>query len=362
MEAPVICSTIAGIGFVTLNRPAALNALSLEMIRIMNDALRRWRDDDQVVAILFRSSSPRALSAGGDIRFFHQIANGGPSGGSALLEDFFSEEYQLNHLIHTYSKPSFALMDGIVMGGGMGISQGTSMRVVTERTRMGMPEVSIGLFPDVGGGYFLSRAQGRAGFELALTGRIINASDALTAGLADVAVPSDALAGIEDVIRAAKPGRQVEALSGYLREQALSFQHEDGVLKKEADAIKRHFSHADVPSILASLRSDPGDYAAEALSLIAQRSPLMLCVTLEQLRRAADQDIAECLRMERTIMRRSFEGTEILEGIRARVIDKDNAPRWLHDSVEQVRTEEIERFFTPAWPTYAHPLRDLGSN
>ncbi|MDO8299894.1 enoyl-CoA hydratase/isomerase family protein [Lacisediminimonas sp.] len=361
MESPVLCSTVAGFGILTLNRPEALNALSLEMIRIMNEALRAWRHDDSIVAVLFRSSSERAFCAGGDIRFFHRVATatGGPAAGSALLEDFFTEEYQLNHLIHTYPKPSFALMDGIVMGGGMGISQGATMRVATERTRMGMPEVSIGLFPDVGGGYFLSRARGRSGFDLALTGRIIHAADALFAGLADVAVPSGALAGIDAVLEGAAPGTQVAALTDYLRGQALSLEAEDGALKKNHEAVDRHFSHADVMATLASLHADSSEYAVEALKLMSQRSPVMLCVTLEQLRRAQTQTIAECLRMERTIMRRCFEGTEILEGIRSRVIDKDNAPRWQHPGVEQVQAEEVECYFAPAWPAYAHPLRDL---
>ncbi len=361
MEPPVLCSTVAGVGVITLNRPEALNALSLEMIRIMNEALRIWRQDDNIVAVLFRSSSERAFCAGGDIRFFHRIATGGPSAGSALLEDFFTEEYQLNHLIHTYPKPSFALMDGIVMGGGMGISQGASLRVVTERTRMGMPEVSIGLFPDVGGGYFLSRATGCTGVDLALTGRIVHAADALFAGLADLAVPSSALPGIDAILAGAAPGTQVEVLTGYLRAQAMSLEHEEGVLKKNQAAIERHFSHADVTATLDSLRADDGEYAEEALALMSQRSPMMLCVTLEQLRRAKTQSIADCLRMERTIMRRCFEGTEILEGIRSRVIDKDNAPRWLHQDVEQVSAEEVDRHFAPAWPAYAHPLRDLDS-
>lgn len=359
MESPVICSTVAGFGVLTLNRPEALNALSLEMIRIMNEALRAWQHDDNIVAVLFRSSSERAFCAGGDIRFFHRIATGGPSAGSALLEDFFTEEYQLNHLIHTYPKPSFALMDGIVMGGGMGISQGTSMRVVTERTRMGMPEVSIGLFPDVGGGYFLSRAKDCTGVDLALTGRIIHAADALFSGLADLAVPSKALAGIDAVLEGAAAGQQVSALTDYLRGQALALEHEDGVLKKNHDAVARHFSQADVAGTLASLRADSSEYAAEALNLMSQRSPMMLCVTLEQLQRAKTQTIADCLRMERTIMRRCFEGTEILEGIRSRVIDKDNAPRWQHQDVEHVPAAEVERYFSPAWPSYAHPLRDL---
>ncbi|WP_151449196.1 enoyl-CoA hydratase/isomerase family protein [Lacisediminimonas profundi] len=359
MNPHVISSTTGGVGILTLNRPEALNALSLDMIRAITQALRNWRDDDSIDLVLLRSSSERAFCAGGDIRFFHRVASGGPRDGSALLEDFFTEEYWLNHLIHTYPKPTVALMDGIVMGGGMGISQGASMRIVTERTRMGMPEVSIGLFPDVGGGYFLSRAARRTGHDLALTGRVIDAADALYAGLADRAVRSTALAGIVDVLARAKPGKRLDALAQHLDQPDAKIECATGVFGNNIDALEHHFSHDDLPSILASLRADDGDYARTAIELMAQRSPLMMCVTLEQLRRAQDMSVAQCLRMERTMIRRSFEGTEVLEGIRSRVIDKDHAPRWQHDSAAGVQPEAIARYFVPAWPDYAHPLREL---
>ncbi|MDB5798452.1 MAG: 3-hydroxyisobutyryl-CoA hydrolase [Paucimonas sp.] len=359
MLAHVHCSVQNGLGIITLNRPEALNALSLDMIRALAQALLAWRDDAAIDTVLLRSSSERAFCAGGDIRFFHTVASGGPRAGSALLEDFFSEEYFLNHLIHHYPKPTIALMDGVVMGGGMGISQGMALRIVSERTRMGMPEVSIGLFPDVGGGYFLSRANGCTGIDLALTGRIIHAADALHAGLADLAVDSAALRDIDGLLASATPGKRLAALTAQLAPHALSFTAGEGVYAANAASVQKHFSAADLPAIRDSLREDDSAYAREALELMAQRSPLMSCVTLEQLHRARQQTVAQCLRMERGMMRRSFENGEVLEGIRARVIDRDHAPRWQHASIEQVQAGEVARFFDSPWPAHAHPLRDL---
>src|SRR5688572_20679916 len=189
----ILTETRAGVGLITLNRPKALNALTLDMIRDLTATLLAWRDDPSIEAVAIRGQGKEgsfgAFCAGGDIRFFHQAA----LAGDPRLEDFFSEEYALNHLIHQYPKPYLAFLDGIVMGGGMGISQGAQLRVVTERTKMAMPETNIGLFPDVGGGYFLSRCPGRLGEYLALTGHMITGSDALTAGLADVFVASSDL-------------------------------------------------------------------------------------------------------------------------------------------------------------------------
>jgi enoyl-CoA hydratase/carnithine racemase len=200
-------------GVITLDRPKALNSLSLDMVRDLTAILLQWKDDAGIDAVVITSTSEKALCAGGDIRFFHEMGHVGPMGGSALLEDFFTEEYALNHLIHFYPKPYVALMDGVVMGGGMGIAQGgpdCGLRIVTDRTRMAMPEVNIGLFPDVGGSHFLSHAPGQLGQYLGLTGLTIGAADALYVGLADVFVPGDQLAGLHALIETT-PGAQLPA-------------------------------------------------------------------------------------------------------------------------------------------------------
>ena len=353
------------IGFITLDRAKALNALSLDMIRTVTQLLQDWQHSNEVVAVVMRASSERAFCAGGDIRFFYQVGTAGPTGGSALLEDFFTEEYALNHLIHHYSKPYIAFMDGIVMGGGMGVSQGgpqSRLRIVTENTRMAMPEVHIGLFPDVGGSYFLSRTPGRLGDWLALTGETIAAADGLYADLADVAFPSSSLRELLSALenQPLASGAEVMALiHAFAAPYAAEFEPGSSMLAINREAIDRHFAQDRMPAIVASLESDDSEFAQKTLAAFRRGSPLLLCVTLEQLRRGAAMTVADCLRMERTMVRHSFEGREVLEGIRARVIEKDNAPQWSPATLDEVSAEEVAHFFSPAWPSYAHPLRAL---
>ena len=353
------------IGFITLDRTKALNALSLDMIRALTQLLCDWQHDDGVVAVTIRASTERAFCTGGDIRFFYQVGTAGPAGGSALLEDFFTEEYALNHLIHHYPKPYIAFMDGIVMGGGMGVSQGgpqNRLRIVTEKTAMAMPEVHIGLFPDVGGSYFLSRSPGKLGDWLALTGQTIGAADALHAGLADVALPSSTLPELLSTLetRSLASGADVMALiQAYAAPYAAEFNAGNSMLAINREAIEHHFSHDRMTAIVASLENDDTEFAQKTMASLRLGSPLLLCVTLEQLRRGAAMTVAECLRMERTMVRHSFEGSEVLEGIRARVIEKDNAPQWSPATLDEVTDEQVEQFFSPVWPAYAHPLRDL---
>jgi enoyl-CoA hydratase len=350
------------LGVITLHRAAALNALSLGMIRELTRLLLAWEQDDRIDAVLVhgatRPGKAPAFCAGGDIRFFHQAA----LSGDPRLEDFFTEEYALNHLIHGYAKPYIAWMDGICMGGGMGISQGASHRVVTEHSKLAMPETHIGLFPDVGGGWFLSRCPGRLGEYLALTGHVMNAADAQAAGLADIELPSaarptviEALAGrswltmqsIADVLRAhAAPAGDAAPLSGHRA------------------AIDRHFAAADLPGVLASLRADGSTWAEATLQALAKRSPLMMAVTLEQIRRARHMSLAEDLRMERDLVRHCFHlrpgtASETVEGIRALAVDKDHSPRWNPTRPEDVTTEMVADFFVSPWPARAHPLAAL---
>ncbi|WP_317205327.1 enoyl-CoA hydratase/isomerase family protein [Janthinobacterium sp.] len=347
-------------GRILLDRPRALNSLSLAMVRDLAAALLAWRDDAGVDAVVIHSSSEKAFCAGGDIRFFYDAGRATPLAGSALLEDFFSEEYALNHLIHFYPKPYVALLDGVVMGGGMGVAQAgpdSRVRVVTERTKMAMPEVNIGLFPDVGGSYFLSRAPGRLGQYLGLTGLTIGAADALHAGLADHFVPQAQMAALTALI-AATPGAQLRAV---IAEFAAPFagRQGDSALARQGAAIERHFGAASLAAVVASLATDESEFAQKALAAMAQRSPLMMAATWELLRRGAGLGVADCLRMERSLVRRNFEHGEVLEGVRALVIDKDNAPRWSPPTLAEVTPDMLAALFEPAWPAHAHPLRDL---
>ena len=345
-------------GIITLDRPKALNSLSLDMVRALTGTLLDWRDDAGIDAVVITSTSEKALCAGGDIRFFHEAGRATPQTGSPLLDDFFTEEYALNHLIHFYPKPYIALMDGVVMGGGMGIAQGgpgCGLRIVTERSKIAMPEVNIGLFPDVGGSHFLSHAPGRLGHYLGVTGVTIGAADAIHAGLADVFVPAAQL----DALRALIDATPGAGLPTAIRTFAASFAPEAGELAAQRDTIDRHFGADSVAAVMASLEADTSPFARKTLATLRQRSPLMMSVTREMLVRGENLGVADCLRMERSLVRRTFEHGEVLEGVRALVIDKDNAPRWNPPQLAGVTPEMVAWFFAPVWPAHAHPLRDL---
>jgi enoyl-CoA hydratase/carnithine racemase len=362
MSEAVLAERQGQLGIITLNRPKALNSLSLEMVRSLMAILRAWYGDVEVVAVLLKSSSERALCAGGDIRFLYQAGSSTPQHDSALLEDFFSEEYALNHLIHHYPKPYIALMDGVVMGGGMGISQagpGSRCRIVTERTKMAMPEVNIGLFPDVGGSYFLSRTPGLIGRYMGLSGETIGPHDALYAGLADFFVPSSALPDLQAQVLDRDANTVPHIVARFCAQFHDAAAIGNSQLARQRGLIDRHFAHDQVCEIVASLQSDTDPFARQTLLAMQKRSPLMMCVTLEQLKRGANKSVADCLRMERNMVRRNFEHGEVLEGVRALVIDKDNAPVWSPPTLAQVSPAMVERFFTPVWPEYAHPLRNL---
>ena len=349
-----------GVARVAVSHPGKLNAMSRAMWRELRAVFGQIQQDASLRCVVVHG--PDHFCAGGDIRFFHQAGTATPQAGSALLEDFFSEEYALNHLIHFYPKPFIALLDGIVMGGGMGIAQSgpqSRLRLVTERTKMAMPEVNIGLFPDVGGSYFLSRAPGQLGTYLGVTGAVIGAADALAAQLADVFVPGAELTGLQALITK-YPGAELrQAIDDYCKPFAQLVDPSASRLTQHRDAIDLHFSGNSVADILQSLAQDHSDFARQTLALMAQRSPLMMSVTLAQLRRGGNLSVADCLRMERTMVRRAFEHGEVLEGVRAVVIDKDNQPKWQPATLAEVTDEMVARFFVPAWPPAAHPLRDL---
>jgi enoyl-CoA hydratase len=357
----VLAQVRNGIGVLTLNRPKALNALSLGMLRDLTAWLLAWREDPAIRGVLVRGATQEgrgiAFCAGGDIRFFHQAA----LAGDPRLEDFFTEEYALNHLIHVYPKPYVAWMDGVVMGGGMGISQGARLRMVTERTRMAMPETNIGLFPDVGGGWFLSRCPGHAGEYLALTGQVIGAGDAIAWGLADAFVESSVLPAFERALDSAALASDADWLrfAGAQRQPP-----PPPVLASARSDIDAHFCAPTVAAIIASLQRDGSPWAQETLSAIGKRSPLMLCVTLELIRRARTMSLADDLRLERDLMRNCFHlrpgaASEAVEGVRALAIDKDHAPRWNPATLDGVTPEMVQAFFRSPWPAFAHPLRTL---
>lgn len=357
----ILATVQNGIGFITLNRPQALNALSLAMIRDMTALLLAWRDDPAIHGVYVSGatleSKGAALCAGGDIRFFHQAA----LAGDPRLEDFFTEEYTLDHLVFSYPKPYIALLDGIVMGGGMGISQGARLRIATERTKMAMPETNIGLFPDVGGGYFLSRCAGHIGEYLALTGHVLGAGDAIALGLADGYLPSSQRIGFEAALLTGKFDGSDALLAGARAQLQPAPQ---GSLLGQRTLIDRHFTAPTAAAVMASLAQDASPFAMETLNAMRKRSPLMMSVTLEQIRRGRALGIADNLRQERDMVRNSFHirpgsMSETAEGIRALAVDKDHTPKWNPARIEDVTAEMVQAFFVSPWPTHAHPLRNL---
>jgi enoyl-CoA hydratase/carnithine racemase len=317
----------AGVATVTLNRPAALNALTLAMLKGLASWLDAWENDDRVRLVVLRGAGEKAFCAGGDLRALHE----GVKAGSSETYTFFELEYALDYRIHTYPKTIVAVMDGIVMGGGMGISQGAKVRVVGDRTRMAMPETAIGLFPDVGGSYFLSRVPGKVGIYLGLVGPTLRAADAIYCGLADL------YAGAGPV-----PRSDLEELR---------------------PAIDQHFAHDTVEAIIASLaaedRSAYRQWAAKTTEALAKRSPTMLNVTLEQLKRGAKLSLADCFRMELNLIHGCFEQGDFLEGIRALIVDKDNQPHWRPARLGEVTRPAVDTFFKPRWQAAQHPLASL---
>ncbi len=353
------------VGFITLNRPGALNALSLPMIRTLRETLDAWAADPAVQVVVLDTSSDKGLCAGGDIRFFHEAAHSTPRGTSPLLEDFFTEEYALNHLIANYPKPYVAMMVGVTMGGGMGIAETGWLRVVSENSKIAMPEVNIGLFPDVGGTWFLARAPGELGTYLGVTGEVIGAADTLHCGMADVFVPLaerprflKAIRSLHAPSRAemAQKARQYCAREFTLRPTPGQFMG----LRPYIDEV---FASNSIAEILEKLDTETRpefiEFAQKTRATMGKRSPLLMQVSLAAMRRARHMTLAEALRMERNLVRRTFEHGEVVEGVRALVIDKDNRPAWNPPIIEAVSDAMVDRFFEPCWPARMHPLREL---
>lgn len=344
-ERPVLAAVRNHVGHLTLNRPAGLNAVTLEMVRLLHQQLSAWAADPQIHAVVLRANGEKAFCAGGDIRLLYDSFQRGDT----EHETFFEEEYALDQYIHAYPKPLLALMDGFVLGGGMGLVQGASLRVVTERVRMGMPEVGIGYFPDVGGSYFLSRLPGELGTYMGVTGLQIRAADALHVGLADWCVSHDQIAELDRCLDrmswSVHPQEALRTLVATLGTNRLP----GSELKALHQAIDEHFAKQDVASVRASLaaenRPEFSDWAAETLKVLDARSPLAMCVTLEMLRRGRNLPLADCFALELHLDRQWFAKGDIMEGVRALIIDKDKSPRWNPPTLAEVTPERVQAFF-----------------
>jgi enoyl-CoA hydratase/carnithine racemase len=335
------------VAHLTLNRPTALNALSHGMIRGLTQLFTQWAADPNIRCVVMKGAGEKAFCAGGDIRALRDSALGNGS----LHRDFFIEEYALDYQLHRYVKPVISVLDGIVMGGGMGISQGSGFRLVGPKTKMAMPETGIGLFPDVGGSYFLSRSP--VGLYLGLTGLVIKAGDALHANLADRYLSAegwtDLFARLDRLLWTGDSGQDVARLI----EAVASQPAEPSTLAPLTEVIDRHFRYElTVPEIVASLRAETRaewkEWTKTTADLLDKRSPTMLCVTHEQLKRGRHLKLADCFRMELSIVNQCFVHGDVLEGIRAVIIDKDGKPAWKPATLDDVKPESVNAFFAAA--------------
>jgi len=325
-------------GRITMNRPQALNALTLTMVGRIGEALLAWRDDPAVELVLLDGAGGRALCAGGDVRALYDSRHEG----SGLARAFWSGEYPVNALIGRYPKPYVALQDGIVMGGGIGLSGHARHRVATERSRLAMPETGIGLIPDVGGTWLLAHAPGPVGVYLGLTGETMGAADAIYARFADVLVPSAKLGGLVERLVDAKGGTVGDVIAA-LAEDAGPSQ----LAARRAD-IDRVFAGESVEAMLDALSAMPGEWAQRTLATLAQKSPKSLKLTHAAIRDArALGSLEEALNVEYRLCVRLFEDGEFPEGVRALIVDKDRQPKWSPARLTDVGAELVASYLAP---------------
>ncbi len=334
-EPEILFENRGAVGLITLNRPKALNALTHGMVVAMHAQLKDWADDDTVWCVVIQGAGERAFCAGGDIRALYESGKAG----TRYIFDFYRDEYLLNAYIKHYPKPYMALMSGIVMGGGVGVSVHGSHRIADETTLFAMPETGIGLFPDVGGSYFLPRSAGEFGLYLALTGARLKTADAIHAGVATHYVYADNRA---EFLRALVSGQKIDVLLA-------EFAEEPGPAPLVAPhfAIDRHFAQGSIEAILASLDADHTDWAADTANTIRAKSPTATKLAFRQIREGTKLDFDDCMRMEFRMVNRVIAGHDFYEGVRATIIDKDGAPKWQPATLADVRDADIDAYFAP---------------
>ncbi len=329
------------IGLITLNRPKALNALTLNMIRLMDVKMRQWDDDRNVKAVVVRGIGEKAFCAGGDVRAVWQAGKDGDK----LSREFFYEEYMLNHLIYNYKKPYIALLDGITMGGGVGIAALGSHRVVSEKILFAMPETSIGLFPDVGGSWFLNKCPGELGMYLALTGARLKASDVIYTGIGTDFVKSDKIDQLQDALSNANydNGDAVAIVDMIIA----NFDGDagDATININLDIINDCFNKNSVEEIISSLKSVDNDFTANILNDLGKKSPTSLKISFKQLRDGKNMNFDNCMIMEYRLSQGCMANVDFYEGIRALLVDKDKSPIWSPNNLTDVGDDLVNQHF-----------------
>lgn len=342
-EPEILFTTLAGshgnIGLVTLNRPQLLNALSQNMCVLMSAQLSQWAQEDVIKAVVICGSGDKAFCAGGDIRNIYEFRQETATGRA-----FFLQEYRLNQQIFHFPKPYIALLDGLVMGGGAGLSVNGSFRVATEKLKFAMPETGIGFFPDVGGSYFLPRCQGRTGWYLALTGHIINVSDAHYAGLITHHLPSKQLpALLNALVEESWKNNLFETVAAVIEQFEAPVFPDDLVMHREI--IDRCFSKDNISAVIEALMWENNPWTQETVQCLLKRSPTSLKVTFEQLTRGGKMEFDDCMRMEYNIALHFLNTYDFYEGVRAAVIEKDRNPHWQPSTLAEMTNEMVAAFF-----------------
>ncbi len=335
--AEVLFAVQRGVGCVTLNRPRVLNTLTYGMVQALDRQLRLWADDPEVREVLIEGAGARAFCAGGDIRTLHGEGRTSDDG-KDLPARFFRDEFRLNRLIRRYPKPYAALLDGITMGGGVGVSVHGAVRIATPRTDFAMPETGIGYFPDVGGGYFLAHCRGETGHYLALTGARIRAADACHIGAVTHYLDDDGTAAFR--------ARIGEAPISVLLDE-LAVDPGPAPLAELEEVIDRCFAGEDIESVAAALAGDGSAWAAETLAVLRSKSPTSVKVTFRLLREARQRDFEADMKMEYRLAQRFMATDDFFEGVRALLIDKDGAPAWNPPRFEAVSDGVVDAFFSP---------------
>lgn len=343
MDAEVLLEVKNKVGLITLNRPKALNALNLNMIRKIYPVLQKWEADPGVNLVVIKGTGGRAFCAGGDVR---AVAEAGQKG-EDLTKMFFKEEYALNYAIGTLKTPYVALINGITMGGGVGLSVHGHFRVATEKTLFAMPETAIGLFPDVGGGYALSRMKGKLGIFLALTGHRLKGYDVKHAGVATHFVTSEKLADLESSLLSLPSDPDIHMVSKLLDDydKECSDENKEFSLEKFTHQINSCFDKPTMEDIISALEEDGTEWALQQIEVLNKMSPTSMKITLRQLQEGSKLNLAECLKMEYRLSQRFMEGNDFYEGIRAVLVDKDNSPKWSPSSLADVSKEKEDCYF-----------------
>lgn len=371
----VVTSSGAAIGHISLNKPEALNAIDSSMVNRIDSQLAEWADDTDVVCILLDSAGEKAFCAGGDVVSMYQAMEQEPGKTPQFITSFFTREYQLDYRIHTYAKPIIVWGQGIVMGGGLGLFNGASHRVVTATSRIAMPEITIGLYPDVGGSWFLNRMPGKCGLFVGLTGASINAADALYTGLADFYTgihssrecldeltkqnwPTGTMNAelrrelhqrVSDVLMAFDNTSKTTLPSGHIQ-----------ALQLEIDKACSAPSLPQIVTNIAAMPSDSDKWLSKAQRGLSSGSAITATIIYQQLRNGESMTLAECFQMELDMSCRCAEFGEFAEGVRALLIDKDMRPKWRYASTERVPQSVTDWFFTSPWDAENHPLALLG--